>query len=167
MDGHTAQRKSPRCGRLARSPAPLPLVLIAGLALVGCAAERSSRSATLTGFVARARPICASEAEKLRYIRSRARLVGAHGVLRREAAAGQAATASLERLPRPVRATSQIERWFTARTVAATVAIDLAEAPAHGAERAASDVALELRRARGRADALALSLGARSCRGAV
>ena len=66
-------------------------------------------------------------------------------------------------LPEPPGDGREIERWLTARTVAATVALDLAEAPAKGQARAVRDVRDELTTARSRARGLALAYGARVC----
>jgi hypothetical protein len=84
-------------------------------------------------------------------------------VLRKEAAASRVGTEALEALARPRGAAAEIERWLTARTVAATIAIDLAEAPRVEHAGAVAAVAAELQRARSRARSLSGTFGGRAC----
>jgi hypothetical protein len=153
--------------RLAR-PA-LAAMTVASLAGAGCGgAERQPSRAQ---FSARAEAICAAEGRKLGYIRSRARAHGlatrAPALLRKEAAASRAATEALDALARPRGEAAEVRRWLTARTVAATIAIDLAEAPSGKDAAAVAAVAAELARARARARALSGKFGGGACDAAV
>ena len=145
---------------------PAALASLAGTGCGGAAHQLSHAQ-----FSARAEVICAAEGRKLRYIRSRARARGlgprAPAVLRKEAAASRAATEPLEGLARPGGEEAEIKRWLTARTVAATIAIDLAEAPSGKHAAAVSAVAVELQRARARARSLSGTFGGRACDAAV
>ena len=84
-------------------------------------------------------------------------------MLRKEAAASRAATAELEAIGRPRGQSAAVERWLTARTVAATIAVDLAEAPSGKEGKAVAALAAELRRARARVLALSGRLGRDAC----
>ena len=84
-------------------------------------------------------------------------------MIRQQVAQSRLATATLEAQPEPPGDAGAITRWLTARTVAATVAIDLAEAPAKGETTAVDDVRAELSAAQARARGLALAYGSRVC----
>ena len=143
----------------------LALALLAG---AGCGAGRKPSRAQ---FSARAQAICTAEARKLDYIRRRALArelpAQAPAVLRKEAAASRVATAELEAIGRPRGQGAAVGRWLTARTVAATIAIDLAEAPSGNERKAVAALAAELRRARGRALALSGRFGRGACDAAL
>jgi hypothetical protein len=145
--------------------AALALALLAG---AGCGAGRKPSQAQ---FSARVQAICTAEARKLDYIRRRALArelpAQAPAVLRKEAAASRAATAQLETIGRPRGQGVAVGRWLTARTVAATIAIDLAEAPSGNERKAVAALAAELRRARGRVLALSGRFGRGACDAAL
>jgi len=162
-------RRPANASRSKAARAALAAAALAAVAATGCGG--AEHQPTHARFRARAEGICAIEGRKLAYIRSRARAHGlaprAAAVLRKEAAASRAATEALEGLARPRGEGSEIKRWLTARTVAATIAIDLAEAPAGKDGAAVAAVAAELRRARARARALSGTFGGRACDAAV
>jgi hypothetical protein len=141
--------------------------MIVALSASGCGAAREKRGLTRSRFVASADAVCRFEQAKLAYIEARAhrlrRTPSAPPVIRQRVAQSQLATARLEALPEPPGDAVAIKRWLTARTVAATVAIDLAEAPAKGEAIAVNDVRGELATAQARARGLALAYGARVC----
>jgi hypothetical protein len=111
--------------------------------------------------------VCSYEQYKLARISARAARLSqaptAPPVIRQQVAQSQLATARLARLARPPGDGGAIDRWLTARTVAATVAVDLSEAPPKGQAVAVRDVRAELASARARARGLALDYGARRC----
>jgi hypothetical protein len=84
-------------------------------------------------------------------------------LIRKEVATDRAANAKLESLAQPSRDAATIGRWLTARTVAATVAIDVAEAPAREDQTAVSDVLDQLKRATAFAQRLAGEYGLEVC----
>jgi hypothetical protein len=133
----------------------------------GCGSEGARRSKTTAQFMASASRVCRFEQDKLASIRRRAAelalALSAPHVIRQQARQSQLATTRLEELPKPPADAPAIDRWLTARTVAATVALDLAEAPARGEAAAVRDVVAELARVRARARRLALGLGIRAC----
>jgi len=141
--------------------------MLAALSASGCGATREKRGLSRVQFIASADAACRFEQGKLAYIEARAQRLGralsAPPVIRQQAAQSQLATARLEALPEPPGDAGAIKRWLTARTVAATVAIDLAEAPARGQATAVSDVKDELVTAQARARGLALAYGSRVC----
>ena len=141
--------------------------VLAAAAATGCGATRAKRGFSRAQFIASADAVCRLEQAKLAYISQRARRIGralaAPSVIRQQVAQNQLATARLEALPRPPADVRAIDRWLTARTVAATVALDLAEAPAGGDVSAVRDVKGELARARARARVMALGYGSRVC----
>jgi len=149
--------------------AALVTVALASLAGTGCGGAKHQPSHAQ--FSARAEGICAAEGRKLGYIRSRAQARGlgarAPTVLRKEAAASRTATEALEALTRPGGDGREIKRWLTARTVAATIAIDLAEAPGGEDAAAVAAVGAELQRARARSRSLSGTFGGRACDAAV
>jgi len=149
--------------------AALAAVALASLAGAGCGDAKHQPSHAQ--FSARAGAVCAAEGRKLGYIRSRARARGlaprTPAVLRKEAAASRAATEALEALARPRGEGTEIKRWLTARTVAATIAIDLAEAPSGKDVAAVAAVAAALQRARSRARSLSGTFGGGACDAAV
>jgi hypothetical protein len=133
--------------------------------VTGCGAARPAVGHSR--FAATADAICRHEQAKLAYIASRARLRAlapqSPPVIRQQAAQSQLATERLQRLARPSAEAAAIGRWLTARTVAATVALDLAEAPQHGEAVAVADVRAQAARALARASAQAASLGLGTC----
>jgi hypothetical protein len=141
----------------------LGATLLAG----GCGSQGTRAAKTRAQFVASASRVCRVEQYKLAGIRRRAAelalALSAPRVIRQQARQSQLTTGRLEQLPKPAGDASAIDRWLTARTVAATVALDLAEAPARGEASAVRDVVAELARVRARARALALGLGIRAC----
>jgi hypothetical protein len=147
--------------------AVLAAAVLAGVVAAGCGATRTKRGLTRTQFIASADAVCAHEQAKLRFIAERARLLHrppeAPAVIRQEVAQSGLATGRIERLAEPAGDTGPIKRWLTARTVAATVALDLAEAPATGNAAAVADVRRELAARRARARTLALAYGSQVC----
>ena len=141
--------------------------MLAALSASGCGATRERKGVSRARFIASADAVCRFEQGKLAFIEARARALGralaAPPVIRQQVAQSQLATARLEALPEPPGDARAIKRWLTARTVAATVAIDLAEAPAKGEARAVRDVRDELASARARARGLALAYGSPVC----
>ena len=141
----------------------LGATLLAG----GCGSEGARRAKTRAQFVASASRVCRFEQDKLAGIRRRAAelalALSAPQVIRQQARQSQLATTRLQELPKPRADAPAIDRWLTARTVAATVALDLAEAPARGEATAVRDVVAELARVRAQARGLALGLGIRAC----
>jgi hypothetical protein len=141
--------------------------LLAGAYAAGCGATRARRGLSRPQFIASADAVCRAEQAQLASItqeaRRRGRTTAAPSVIRRGVRQSRAATATLEALPQPPADVRAIARWLTARTVAATVALDLAEAPARGDVLAVNDVRGELVRVRARAHDLALAYGLRVC----
>jgi len=141
--------------------------MLAALSAAGCGVTREKRGLTRAQFVASADAVCRHEQAKLAYIAARAhrlsRALTAPRVIRQQVAQSRLATATLEAQPEPPGDAGAITRWLTARTVAATVAIDLAEAPAKGETTAVDDVRAELSAAQARARGLALAYGSRVC----
>ena len=133
----------------------------------GCGSEDARRTKTRAQFIASASRVCSFEQDKLAGIRRRAAklalALSAPQVIRQQARQSQLATTRLQELPKPRADAPAIDRWLTARTVAATVALDLAEAPARGEATAVRDVVAELARVRAQARGLALGLGIRAC----
>jgi hypothetical protein len=145
----------------------LPLVIVVVLMLGACGSARTRADMTKAQFIARADAICRAAEAKLAYIRQLAAKLGrapsAPPVMRQEVAAARLATARLESLPEPPREGAAISRWLTARTVAATVASDAAEAPPREDRAAVRDVFAELEVARARAGQLARDYGLEAC----
>jgi hypothetical protein len=141
-------------------------VLAGGLA-TSCGATRAKRGLSRAQFIASADAVCRYEQAKLLFVADRARRLGrsitAPHVIRQQVVQFQLATSRLEALPEPPGDGGAIGRWLTARTVAATVALDLAEAPAKGDAAAVADVRRELGTTRARARGLAVSYGSRAC----
>ena len=153
--------------RPALRPAILSLALLAAtLISAGCGGSRG-RPPSRAQLIAAAEAICRREQVKLGQIaqraRERARPPTTAELIRQRAAQSQLTTKRLEDLRPPTGDGDAIKRWLTARTVAATVALDLAEAPPTGAARATRDVAGELERARVRARGLARRYGLGLC----
>jgi hypothetical protein len=153
---------------LRRQPgAAIAAGMLAAVSAAGCGATPEKPGLSRAQFIASANAVCGHEQAKLAFIRARAQRFGrpatAPSVIRQQVAQSQLATARLEALSEPPADTGAIKRWLTARTVAATVALDLAEAPARGAPVARSDVQGALASARGRARDLALAYGSRVC----
>jgi hypothetical protein len=140
---------------------------LALLLLTGCGSSRVQRGLTRAGYVASADAVCRFEQAKLAFITARARRLGraasSPAIIRQQVAQSQLATSRLEALAQPPGDTRAITQWLTARTVAATVAVDVAEAPARGERRAVAGVQHELIAARARARALAFAYGSRVC----
>jgi hypothetical protein len=140
---------------------------LAGALGAGCGSSRARPAQTRTAFITSANAVCSFEQYKLTRIglraAARAQALGAPAVIRQQVAQVQLATERLRRLARPPGDAGAIERWLTARAVAATVALDLSEAPASGQAAAVRDVRAELARVRARARALAAGYGARTC----
>jgi hypothetical protein len=141
--------------------------VFASVVVAGCGATRTRRGLTRAQFIAAADAVCRHEQVKLRFIAERVRLirrpVEAPAVIRQEVAQSQLATGRIEGLVEPPGDTRAIKRWLTARTVAATVALDLAEAPARGNVVAVADMRRELAVRRARARTLALAYGSQVC----
>jgi hypothetical protein len=141
--------------------------LLAGVCAAGCGSTRAKRGFSRAQFITSADAVCRFEQAKLAFVAARARRLGhalaAPSVIRQQVAQSQLATARLESLPRPAADVRTIDRWLTARTVAATVALDLAEAPAKRDATAVRDVTAELAKTRARARDLALRYGSRVC----
>jgi hypothetical protein len=152
---------------VARGGALLAAGMIASGLATGCGATRTKRGLSRAQFIASADAVCRHEQAKLRFIADRARRLGqaisSPRVIRQQAAQFQLATRRLEALAEPPGDAGAIKRWLTARTVAATVALDLAEAPAKGSATAVADVERELATSRARARGLALSYGFPVC----
>jgi hypothetical protein len=154
-------------------PRHLALIAVVGLAgATGCSVTHTEPGLTTARFIARADAICQAEDQKLTYIEHRAgALEGASiasfrsvaPLIRKAVAVQEAANAKLESLPEPPRDTAAIQKWLTARTVAATVASDSAEAPAGQDLAAARDVQKELSRAIAHARDLARGYGFKVC----
>jgi hypothetical protein len=140
---------------------------LAVIATCGCGATRTKRGLTRAQFISSADAVCGHEQAKLRFVADRARALGrsaeAPAVIRQQVAQSQLATSRIERLSEPPGDTGAIKRWLTARTVAATVALDLAEAPAGRGRAAVADVRRELGIRRAQARALAAAYGSRVC----
>jgi hypothetical protein len=140
---------------------------LAALSAAGCGTTREKRGLSRAQFVLSANAVCGHEQAKLASIEARTQRLGradaAPSVIRQRVAQSQLATARLEALPEPPGDARAINRWLTARTVAATIALDLAEAPPRGDARAVSDVKGELATARARARVLAHAYGTQVC----
>jgi hypothetical protein len=141
--------------------------IAAGVLAAGCGAARTKRGLTRAQFIASADAACRNEQAKLSFIAGRARLRGramtAPAVIRQQVAQSQLATGAIEALAEPPGDVRAIKRWLTARTVAATVALDLAEAPARGEAKAVAAVRRELDTTRARARGLAVAYGSPVC----
>ena len=142
------------------------MALLAATIASACGAS-SAHAPTRAEFASDAEAICGHEQVKLVQVARRARELAraptAAGLIRQQVAQSQLATARLEGLRPPAGDGSAIKRWLTARTVAGTVALDLAEAPLKGATRARVAVAGELARTRAKARSLAQTYGLRRC----
>lgn len=158
-------RDSQRHG--SRSAHALAVAIVVALMLGACGTARTQADLTKAQFIARADVICRTMDAKLAYIRQLAAKLGrarsAPPVMRQEVAAARLATARLESLPEPPGESEAIGRWLTARTVAATVASDAAEAPPGEDRAAVKDVFAELQVARARAGRLARDYGLEAC----
>jgi hypothetical protein len=158
-------RYSPRHGF--RSAHVLAVAIVVALMLSACGTARTQADLTKAQFIARADAICRTTDAKLAYIRQLAAKLGrarsAPAVMRQEMATARLATARLESLPEPPGESEAIGRWLTARTVAATVARDAAEAPPAEDRAAVKDVFAELEAARARAGRLARDYGLEAC----
>jgi len=155
---------------MCRRPQPGAVIaagVLAALSSAGCGATRVKPGLSRAQFVASANAVCGHEQAKLAFIEARARRLGrtasAPAVIRQRVAQSQLATSRLEGLPEPAADARAIKRWLTARTVAATIALDLAEAPTKGEPVARRDVGAALAGARARAHALALAYGSQVC----
>jgi hypothetical protein len=141
--------------------------MLALIVTCGCGATRTKRGLTRAQFISSADAVCRHEQSKLRFVAYRARMLGrsvqAPAVIRQQVAQSQLATGRIERLAEPPGDTRAIKRWLTARTVAATIALDLAEAPAGRDAAAVADVRRELGIRRAQARALAVAYGSQVC----
>jgi hypothetical protein len=141
--------------------------ILAAATAAGCGVTPERPGLTRAQFVAAADAVCRHEQAKRAFIQTRAQRLGrslaAPAVIRQQAAQSQLATARLEALAEPPADVAAIKRWLTARTVAATVALDLAEAPSNGSTRAVSDVRGELAVALARSRELARAYGSQVC----
>jgi hypothetical protein len=141
--------------------------VLAGALSAGCGAVRTKRGLTRAQFASAADAVCRHEQAKLRSIAERSRLLGrnpeAPAVIRQQVAQSKLATGRIEGLAEPPGDTGPIKRWLSARTVAATVALDLAEAPSRGDAVAVADVRRELAVRRARARTLAAAYGSQVC----
>jgi hypothetical protein len=150
---------------IAHAAAVVAAGALAAAYAVGCGASRPALGQSQ--FAAAADAICRSEQAKLADIAARARLLGrspqSPHVIRQRARQSQLATARLQSLAPPAGDAQAIARWLTARTVAATVALDLAEAPPRGEAVAVADVRAQALRTSARASAKAAALGLRKC----
>jgi len=139
------------------------------ITLAGCgAAGHSEPAPTRPQFIARADAICAFEQQKLRRaaVFERAPLVAfaTNPRLIREAVAiRELVNAKLEALRKPKGEAARIATWLTARTVATTLAHDVAEAPVDEYPRATREVEEALSRARAAASALSRRYGFKIC----
>jgi hypothetical protein len=124
--------------------------IVALLALAGCGG--GGAAPTRAQFASRADAVCTFEAEKL----SRAAAIERAPVsafstvprlIRQAVAIRELADARLEALRPPAGQERAIERWLTARTVAATLQRDAAEAPAGQYPKATRDLDEALARA--------------------
>jgi hypothetical protein len=151
----------PRCVQV------LLLAIVVVLMLGACGTARTTADMTKAQFIARADAICRAAEAKLAYIRQLAAKLGrapsAPPVMRQEVAAARLATARLEALPEPPGESEAIDRWLTARTVAATVASDAAEAPPGEDKAAVKDVFAQLEVARAREARLGRQYGLEAC----
>jgi hypothetical protein len=149
--------------------AQVATLMAAGALALGCASGcGASRSTVSTGrFVAQAEAVCRHEQAKLAYVAAHARLLGLAAqspqVIRQQAAQSQLATERLQALAQPGADAREIGQWLAARTVAATVALDLAEAPRRGDTVAVADVRQQAALSVARASAQAAGLGLRAC----
>jgi hypothetical protein len=152
---------------LGRHAAIVAAGMLAGCSAAGCGTARPKRGVSRAQFIASADAVCRHEQGQLGVIaawaRSSRRTLSARRVIHGQVAQSRAATSLLEALAEPPGDESAIKRWLTARTVAATVAIDLAEAPTKRDAVAVADVRRELATTRARARSLAASYGSRVC----
>jgi hypothetical protein len=164
------RRRCAECARAGVHDIAQPFACVAAGALAvacatGCGAARSAVSDSQ--FAVKANAICRHEQAKLAYVAARARLLAlapqSPRVIRQQAAQSQLATERLQALARPAGEAAEIGRWLTARTVAATVALDLAEAPSHGEALAVADVRAQAARTLAQASTQAAALGLRAC----
>jgi hypothetical protein len=144
-----------------------PVAILAALALTGCGTAGAKTAISKAQFVARADAICRAEQAKLAYIKRRAGAQSGVAVvpslIRQKVAQSRLATARLESLHQPPGQAATIGRWLTARTVAATVASDVAEAPARKDATAVRDVVHELGKATVLEERLAGEYGLEVC----
>jgi hypothetical protein len=127
--------------------------IVALLALVGCGATGTRPPPTKAQFAVQADAVCRFEAEKLSRAAAFERApVAAFStvprLIRQAVAIRELADARLEALRVPAGEAATIGRWLTARTVAATLQRDAAEAPAGQYPKATRDLDEALSRAR-------------------
>ena len=127
--------------------------VVALLALAGCGGTGTRPAPTRTQFAAQADAVCRFEAEKLSRAAAFERApVAAFStvprLIRQAVAIRELADARLEALRVPAGEAGAIGRWLTARTVAATLQRDAAEAPAGQYPKATRDLNQALSRAR-------------------
>jgi hypothetical protein len=143
---------------------------IALLALAGCAATSAQSTLTKGQFTARADAICRNEEAKLQRAAaldhaSIASIGEVRQLTRQAAAIHEEATFKLESLPQPRGEAATIRSWLTARTVAATLEHDTAEAPPGRGSTAARDIREALARASTSVQALSRLYGFEVCGG--
>ncbi len=123
------------------------------IALAGCGGTETGTAPTRAQFAAQADAVCRFEAEKLSRAAAFERApVAAFStvprLIRQAVAIRELADARLEALRVPAGEAGAIGRWLTARTVAATLQRDAAEAPAGQYPKATRDLNRALERAR-------------------
>lgn len=147
-------------------PAGVSAVL-ALLTLAGCGGS-STPPPTKAQFRARAEAVCRREAQALRGAAAfeRAPLAAFTSVprlIRQAVALRELADSRLESLQEPAGEASAIQRWLTARTVAATLQRDAAEAPPGKFRAAATDLGEAVARAEALARRLSQGYGPIGC----
>jgi len=147
--------------------AVLAITVLALGALAGCGTARTRAGVTKAQFIAGADAICQAAQARIARVKhtaeARPHPPGAAELIRKEVSIDGEANAKLESLPEPPGDGARIEAWLTARTVAATVATDAAEAPAGNDQVAVRDVFAELARASAGARRLAREYGLEVC----
>lgn len=152
------------------------IVVVVGLVgVTGCGVTRTKAGLTKAQFIAHADAICGVERQDITYVERRAAALEGASVasfrsvphlIRKAVAIYETTNAELESLAEPPGETRAIGRWLTARVVAATVALDAAEAPAGHDLVAARDLQQELSRAIALARRLARAFGFAVCNAA-
>lgn len=154
-------------------PKYLALIVVVGLVGgTGCGVTRTKQGLTKAQFIAHADAICRTEDVKLAYIEQRAAALEGASIasfrsvprlIRKASAIQETANLKLESLPEPPGETKTIGRWLTARIVAATIALDAAEAPSGRDLIAANDLQRQLAIANASAHDLSRSYGFAVC----
>jgi hypothetical protein len=143
------------------------LAVLAVLATAGCGAANTKPGLTKAQFIAQADAICRAEDEKLHRAAelSHASIASFGDVprlIRQAVAIHEATNAELESLTEPPGQVATIGKWLTARTVAATVESDAAQALAEELSTA-RNVQEERKRTSALARALAHNYGFNVC----